>query len=74
MRELARLNLTDQAIDKLWTEKLPPSFKPFLAMSDDLGLDELARIVDQINPVISISRLYKLELRTWRSSPLNYFK
>lgn len=41
MRILPRLNLTDQAIYELWTEKLPPSLQVFVAMTDDLGLEFL---------------------------------
>lgn len=40
MRKLIGPNLTDH---QLWTEK-PPSSQPYLAMSDDLELDELAVI------------------------------
>lgn len=36
-----------------WSEKLPPSLQPFLVMSDYLRLNELARIADRTNSVIS---------------------
>lgn len=52
MKSKAANALTEEALHGLWVEKLPRGLKAFLAMSDDLGLDQLAKMADRIYPEI----------------------
>lgn len=53
MKNKAAGILPDDALHGLWVEKLPTSLKAFLAMSDDMNLEQLAKMADRIHPEIS---------------------
>lgn len=53
MKNMAAGILPDDALHELWVEKLPTELRAFLAMSDDLQLDQLAKLADRIMPEIT---------------------
>lgn len=52
MKSLSTGVLPDDALHGLWVEKLPTELRAFLAMSDDLSLEQLANMADRIIPEI----------------------
>lgn len=56
IKNMALNNLTDAAIHELWIEKLPPELLPYLVMSDDLQLDQLAKMADRIISRLCLSK------------------